>query len=509
MIFTRVLISGMLTLLIFENSYSQNYQIVNPDYISYYYSNQSYFGSSLNPLRIDSSLNDANSREYFLPKEVNSFFYDECNHSEDKCCSPVIPCWMGTKIIIQEDGTNLIICGEKDTVIILTSALINQEWKLYGFTSGDYIEAKITSIDSITFNGFSDSVKVIEINLFNSNYELIDSYINGYQLILSKSHGLFNALNLRDFPNFPEYNIFNFELVLIDGDQKNRLTTGEVFNFQVNDEFHVKYFYEGQDPPPFREHIYKILDRNFSANQDTVIYQVEHRGWGYSDMQFYYEKDTIIEKHYDLNNNVVFSYLDTIFSFREFIYPNEPIFSVDSSMITSYSLYKISNGWQQVIEIWNTQFIRKDEGINCYLSTYTYDNPQAMSFIEGCGNYQRDYFRTDIGGTICAPCRRLVYFKKSDETWGTPLDEPDHVDLNASTEVFQIYPNPNNGDFKVVTDLSNFIVMITDITGRLCYQQEYSKPGDINISIPMLNPGIYVIRVNSPDRAFSKIFIIH
>lgn len=499
--------SSIAILLIFlvVNSHSQDYSVVNPSYISYYSSSQ--YSDGYHPVRISCIQEISDFKEYLLAKEVNELLFDYCGpNNEESCCSPISPNWMGLKVIVLDNGTDLIICHENDTVSIITSAQIDQKWELFRFSNGNFIEAILTSIDSITFNGISDSVKIIEVSLHNSEGVVVESYINNFQLILSKSHGFLNALNFRDIPNFPDISVFNLRLEFFDENRINRLTTGEVYDYQVGDEFHERDIYDGEYPYPYPKHIYKVLDKKISTDQDTISYKIEHRSWGFSNSEYYFKIDTLINKYYDLDNNVIFSSLDTTYQFVDFLFPKEPIYTTDSSKIISYSINRDYNE-RQVVHLENKPYIRKEYGRNCYSGVYIEADYQVTEFIEGCGVYQQAYLQS-IGTVNCYPCQEMVYYKKGEEVWGTPLDDPEYTTLHSAPDLIKVYPNPNNGTFSINTDLQYFNLMIIDALGRIIYKQDYDNKNLISISLINTNPGIYIIMLNSSLVSVSKILII-
>lgn len=80
------------------------------------------------------------------------------------------------------------------------------------------------------------------------------------------------------------------------------------------------------------------------------------------------------------------------------------------------------------------------------------------------------------------------------------------VDDLLTTE-FNLYPNPTKGEFYLLTDKSykDVLVSIQDMTGRTVYQKDVDfsfKRAAIDIS--NLAPGVYVIKINTPEGTTTK-----
>ena len=70
---------------------------------------------------------------------------------------------------------------------------------------------------------------------------------------------------------------------------------------------------------------------------------------------------------------------------------------------------------------------------------------------------------------------------------------------NLDDITFQVYPNPNNGDFNIVFnhDIKNSDLLITDIQGKVLFKsiENFDKNIPININLPSLAKGIYLIEI--------------
>jgi hypothetical protein len=137
----------------------------------------------------------------------------------------------------------------------------------------------VTAIDTMTFIGLNDSVKTITLNVKDGNRNVIPYYLNGKTLMLSKNYGLIELPDLYIFPDsYSQSGYFTFKLVGKTNPNKGKvnLTSREIFDFDVGDEFHISRSYKYLDMPGFYQYswltILKVLDRTDYAGEDSVRY---------------------------------------------------------------------------------------------------------------------------------------------------------------------------------------------------------------------------------------------
>jgi hypothetical protein len=71
------------------------------------------------------------------------------------------PSWLGKEIIVQDDGLNLFVTSQEDTVHINTAAVQGDSWTAFQRPGELIITATVISHDLQTFLGLQDSVKTI------------------------------------------------------------------------------------------------------------------------------------------------------------------------------------------------------------------------------------------------------------------------------------------------------------------------------------------------------------
>ena len=86
--------------------------------------------------------------------------------------------------------------------------------------------------------------------------------------------------------------------------------------------------------------------------------------------------------------------------------------------------------------------------------------------------------------------------------------------IDATNNSLNIYPNPNNGQFKIELNLENYNnanLNVYDVYGKLVISESYNNIKSINkmYNFNNLQSGIYFIKVISNDKVYSEKFIIN
>lgn len=128
-------------------------------------------------------------------------------------------------------------------------------------------------------------------------------------------------------------------------------------------------------------------------------------------------------------------------------------------------------------------------------------------------NYRANQIRLQPGFTVSGnttgkfrayvdPCNTTSTFAKGGE-----IDEKSNVLDNDKKDIISVFPNPNNGLFKIsFNDLSTGSVEILDLFGRTVFKQEFKKENELEINLQEKPAGVYIVKASSNDEVFiSKI----
>jgi hypothetical protein len=69
---------------------------------------------------------------------------------------------------------------------------------------------------------------------------------------------------------------------------------------------------------------------------------------------------------------------------------------------------------------------------------------------------------------------------------------------------FNVYPNPTNGNFYVVNNLTeqkDHHLTLTDLSGKIIFYKKMNTSSSLKINIPEIKPGLYLLTIKSTNGA--------
>ncbi len=329
----------------------------------------------------------------------------------ESCISPYKASWMGEKVVIKPEGTNLFFNRDGDTITMKSRARVNETW--IAFQRGDdfRVKATVQSVGLETFLGLTDSVKTITLTVINQNRNTLEHPLNSLKLKISKNYGFIQTLNFYLFPDitvrYPADRLETFSLVGLTNPNAGvqNLTWFEVNDFQPGDELHVLEHKTGDAYLylPYREYdnrcIYKYLERTDFA--DSIVYRCARK----QSIETVYTDSTSLE----LFNDTIISVVKANPDFDKL--PGEPV--IDK--FTAYSINMI-----------NDEF--RTRTIPGNLLIYGLRD-SCLSPVTGEGCVYNEKYIDGLGGPYyyCSGYvgdteeRKLVYYKKGETEWGEKL----------------------------------------------------------------------------------------
>jgi N-acetylneuraminic acid mutarotase len=430
-------------------------------------------------LRIDSVKADSDS--VFYP-------FATIQKISESCISPYKASWIGEKVVVKPDGTNLFFNRDGDTITLKTRARLNESW--IAFQRGDdfRVKATVQSVGLKTFLGLTDSVKTISLTVTDKNENTLEHTLNNQKLRISKNYGFVETFNFYLFPeitvSFPADRFDVYSLVGLTNPNVGvqNLTWFEVNDFQPGDELHVLEHKTGDAYLylPFREYdnrcIYKYLERTDYA--DSIVYRYAHK----QSIETVYTDSTTLELFNDTLKSVVKASPD----FDKL--PEEPVIGT----FTAYSMNMI-----------NAEF--RTKAIPGNLLIYGLRD-SCLSPITGDGCVYYEKYIDGLGGPyyFCSGYvgdteeRKLVYYKKGDTEWGEKLVITGVSDIKARNKL-RIFPNPSD-TYITISNPSNIKIKkieLIDFSGRIVQLWKAIECTGNTLNIQHISHGVYLLKAET------------
>ncbi len=455
--------------------FSGDYTTIRPGRKSAYTFDDYYGYQKTLFLRITEENFTSEGTNYYLSPHINKIDYD--------CYTPDYS-FLGEKVSLMNNGDDVFLNYNNDSIIIRTTAQEGEAWVLFEndelIITGEVFSHQPEDIMSQT-----DSVKTINLQAYNSQMDSIGHNINGLQLKLSKNHGLVETLNFLSFPDETSgmlENHTNYELIGITNPDLGvqNLTWMDVHDFQPGDEIHVKAKNINGYAEDYRYHrvntIYKYLHKN--DMQDSIRYTIKRikdeiqKDSPHDDYTITFSHDTI--------TSVVkpWSYFDIV--------SGEPILSDYAVSFHHQTISPEFNLPEKYLEFSSYEILLDD----CLSISIADGCFPIHSFVKGLGG---PYYGCSYGFEEIS--RQLVYYKKGDEAWGTPLiitsaDEPER---EAQVNV---YPNPAGNSFHISLHPEKLPVVfeLVDVSGRVVLRKNLENTLE-PANVSSLSRGFYLYRI--------------
>ena len=246
------------------------------------------------------------------------------------------------------------------------------------------------------------------------------------------------------------------------------LTIGEVFDFNINDEFH----YTKENQPSNGERI-TVIDKYYSINSDTVFYTLHHDiynvipDYSVSPPGSIYVFDTIIDTIFYSDLNMPIYYM----------WPQN-----DPEFVFYDSIKELDTNFCDI------------EMNSYYIQQYSFEPSWfKRSYGRGIG-ITLDYWHYQGNGVSQFPVwERMIYYKKDSMNCGSPdLTSLGLTNLNGQEDFF-IFPNPSDGIISINNISSQKInIKVFNTTGELKYKEQNISS---EIDLSNLSNGIYILEI--------------
>lgn len=482
----KTVLAILLVIGTFNTSFAQNYQLIYPSqekHFSYRDNSNTSNDTIIQSIRIDSMATLGNDLYYHNHQILSQTSYSGT-------CQLTIhdSSWIGHQIIVKPNGDHLFFNKDRDSILIKTTANVNDTWVLYTFPNNDYIEANLISINDYNLLGITDSVKTIVLQAKDNTNNNINHPFNNKEISFSKNYGLVKFYSMTNFP------LDTNSCTLVGSSNPNmgivNLTTSEIFDYTIGDEFHIEDYERSYFNPWEYDIIYIrkiILNKVVSSNQDTLTYTIARCQNRYVNMSMIPNPDTTIT-------------VDTLTEI--IILSQQSHFNQLSNEIrsdsASYSTFLIDPQLRKRAKRIDIQYYRT--GTGCWSEQIGFF-PPYHTYIEGLGGpyYNNPYT------TVGTDYYELVYYNKGGTTWGTPLN----LTCNLGTSVAEIsnqenkilvYPNPSL-QYTNIT-IQNFrpsevwAFKLYDVTGKVIRSKKVQN-SSFKVEKANLSSGIYFYQIEN------------
>jgi len=414
--------------------------------------------------------------------------------------------WYGYQMMKLNNGDEVYLNQELDSIFFKSNVQLNDSWRMYTYSNGDFIQATLASVSLGDVLGTADSIRSISLQVMDSVNQPISSSINSKTFSISKNFGFTQLLSLQYFPNDLNY----YSLKGVENPAMGRYEMGvkEIFNFDVGDVFHYKI--SAPNLSGIMSHFEKrhVIDKQVYFGGDSIVYIFLDSTL----MRMDYHNDPIPLLEWYIN-------FDTLMIHNGLLDPNwRPNYSYSKQLnklpyqaIDFWSLnipYHDTIALQKKSILYNGR-IQKEVHRVCkqYSPEYIECSPMLSRceylgelYVEGLGFVDKLNNISYCGSACCHDY--LVYYKKGTEVWGSPIQFLlilGQEDLSRYSGI-SIGPNPVQDVIRIKnTSLEDLELYFMDGLGRQLKSVQSFSLQNASLDISDFSEGVYYIQVKTKN----------
>lgn len=489
--------------------FAQNYQCLQYGPKNYFINGNGY----VRGIRID-SVSFPGSDELYYPYHTQRI----SNYLSSIIVDTFGASWLGKTVTQNTDGV-FLFDNLWDTIIIQTQAHKGDTWTFFNDTTDRYYTATVTSEDTMTIHGATDSIKTMTINADSAGVPNPSDPVNNFQIILSKNNGFVQIFDLYTFPyrrpNTNTRNLFDYYLDIVLGNlgggdafpsnpptatnsifrlfNLHNPTMQEVYDFNVGDVFETEWTHRDKYPVEYKRlktdsimamskglysTSYTIVTREVSSMTNygiTTTVTVDYRE---PVIQTYiYDTSTLIDRNKMPEEAYLLNYYE-----KEFI-SNSQCDTEDSYVFNTDSR--------------GTGFWYNGTGMIPYFAYQKYS--------PGFGMTRSETYNPPSDGTEST---YYTYYSKGGKTCGTYVfPGTNGVETIPNKQAITIAPNPASDHISISMDSqpgADVHVSVYDATGKKLYQSQSENQNDKVINTSSWNSGLYLIIVQCGTNIIKK-----
>ncbi|MEZ5015132.1 MAG: T9SS type A sorting domain-containing protein [Chitinophagales bacterium] len=410
-------------------------------------------------------------------------------------------CLLGPRYLKMNDGTEVLFNSAGDSIFFKPDAAVNEEWIMYTYANGDAIKARyIFPLYGTIFGETSDSLKRINLEVFTEDGTHIeDSRWWNERFDMTKEHGMSRFFDINSFP--AEDDTATIRLAGTTNPRENivDISSHVAFDYGLGYEFHYREeaVPNNEGPGDKRISAWKYFVINKSEDADAFHYTMER-------IRF----DTI---YFDgvPTSNVIWDTVDVTYSFSDYAFLDTLEFSLFQNVHYGYSDWNQDSTQYKGIAYKDVyDWYDYDATEHCLTNTALIDIPEQR-YGDGLGLMHyldstdaEHYYAFD-----------MVYFQVGLLQWGTPYDfsvlDLPVEDTYAKTDL-AIFPNPASTEIHCVLpdDVGIRSAICMSMDGKNIPVAFYiGADGMLTISVDAVNPGIYMLQIQSAENLYIGKFI--
>ena len=389
------------------------------------------------------------------------------------CTQQNYPVWAGPKIEYDNDSHYRFYNLNNDSLFFNFNTDINGPVPFYE-DSVQVFSITYEKSDTLTVLGNPDSARFFNIIHTDLEGNIINSPLNGQNIIIAKNFGLVRFFVIDSFPAVLK------PLGLIGNVSPNagfyKLTNEMVYDYQPGDEvqYYENVYYEpGTNPPWYNYTRYrKLTFLSRVDSEDSIKYTVRQN--------IFYVDSTIVE-----TDTITFSYLASgiiaQIPFEKYYWATRKLFLED---------YCDTEHWTYTTSSVND--VDYCEADTCWGTGDSGGPPEHefIKYVEGVGMYKKQNYV--VGPDGYSKTTRIVYYNIGGEVCGDEITGVDQTIASATQIVLQ--PNPASKTVNVLSPVPISQLEMFDATGKRVFHG-YPIGKEIVIDLNHLTGGVYFVRV--------------
>lgn len=421
---------------------------------------------------VTSAGSDSVYYNFFKIEDINFVSYNCDFWTGPDCYKQNVPVWIGAKIEFSNQYAYNFYPDNGDTIRFDFTP--NSDTNTFYIDNSQKFSLTFENSDTITILNYSDSARFYKIHHTDLDGNIINSQLNGQEIIICKDLGLVRFFQIDDFPQ-----VLN-PITLIGQENQNlgifNITNEMLYDFQPGDEFQYKKNHFYTDGPPWENYtLYKkhtITERIETI--DSLVYTID-------EMMFYEDSSFII------TNTIIKTY-----------YKNEIIAQLPFEKFNGdYQQFYLENYcdfslWTYRFEAENSLGYCEADDVWGYYDTFGPSPENETIWVFGLGMYY-DYDRTFNGSMQYSHgyTNQIIYFKKDNIICGDEIVGNNKFELEA--ERYQVFPNPVNDRvlFKNLKNSNLYSIEIRNALGQEIRIEDNIHSSQYAMNVATLRPGIY------------------